>query len=234
MPKIFILLLVITALFASPKSKIPDSDRARTVRTSVWPKLKKELVAKGFKANTNIYLRIFKEHNVFEVWAKAGNQYKLFKTYKICFFSGTLGPKTESGDGQSPEGFYTIGTNQLNPVSTYHLAINVGYPNKRDALNGCTGDLIMVHGNCVSIGCFAMTDPQIDEIYTLVYQALSSGQTNINLDIFPFKLDAEHLRIYHDSPYLAFWKTMKPGYDFFERRHVPAVVGVRGKEYAFL
>jgi len=233
MPEIFILLLVITGLFTSPKTNIPDSDRARAVRISVWPKLKRELALKGFKTSTNIYLRIFKVHNVFEVWAKAGNEYKLFKTYKICFYSGALGPKTESGDGQSPEGFYTIEANQLNSMSTYHLAINVGYPNKRDALNGCTGDLIMVHGNCVSIGCFAMTDPQIDEIYTLVYQALSVGQSNINLDIFPFKLDAEHLKIYAHSPYMPFWRTMKPGYDLFERKHVPVVLSVRGKDYAF-
>lgn len=232
MPKPICMLLMMM-LFISPKHDLPDSDRAKTARSAAWPKLKKELISKGFKANTNIYLRIFKEHNVFEVWAKTGNQYKLFKTYKICYFSGTLGPKTESGDGQSPEGFYTIGAKQLNPVSTYHLAINVGYPNKRDALNGCTGDLIMVHGNCVSIGCFAMTDPQIDEIYTLVYQALAAGQSSINLDIFPFKLDAEHLKIYAHSPFMPFWRTMKPGYEWFERKHVPAMAGIKGKEYAF-
>src|ERR1700712_2388751 len=119
MPKLIFGLLV-ALLFMSPKHDIPDSNRAKTARAAVWPKLKHELTAAGFKSNANIYLRIFKEHNVFEVWAKAGNRYKLFKTYKICFFSGALGPKTDSGDGQSPEGFYTIGAGQLNPMSTYH------------------------------------------------------------------------------------------------------------------
>lgn len=225
--------LLMAMLFISPKNNIPDNSRSKSARAAVWPKLKSELAASGFNANASLYLRIFKEGSKFEVWAKAGNRFKLFKTYKICFFSGTLGPKTESGDGQSPEGFYTIGANQLNPGSTYHLAINIGYPNRRDVLNGCTGNLIMVHGNCVSIGCFAMTDAQIDEIYTLVYQALAAGQQYIHLDIFPFKLDAGHLKTYAHSPYMPFWKTMKPGYDWFERKHLPPVVVTRGKEYAF-
>jgi len=103
--------------------------------------------------------------------------------------SDGLGTKTQSGDGKSPEGFYTIEPSQLNPVSNYYLAINIGCPNKLEALKGYTGNAIMIHGHCVSIGCYAMTNPGIEEIYTVVYMAFKSGQKKINLDIFPFHMD---------------------------------------------
>ena len=232
MPKIFIPLLV-AALFIIHKTELPDSDRAKTVRTAVWPRLQTELREKGLKLNSPIYIRLFKDVSALEVWVKAGKQYRLFKTYEICTYSGGLGTKTRSGDGKSPEGFYTIEPKQLNPVSNYYLAINVGYPNKLEQLKGYTGDAIMVHGHCASIGCYAMTNPRIEEIYTLIYKAFEGGQQKIDLDIFPFRMDSEHMKAYSAYPSLAFWKTMKPGYDLFEKNHVPAVVGIRGREYAF-
>jgi len=232
MPKLLCLLLV-ASLLISPKRNLPDSDRAKAVRLTIWPKLQDELKAKGFKPNSPIYIRIFKEISELEVWVKAGKQYKLFKTYEVCTYSGWLGTKKQSGDGKSPEGFYIIEPRQLNPVSNYHLAINVGYPNKLEQLKGYTGNEIMVHGNCASIGCYAMTDPRIDEIFTLVYKAFEAGQQKIDLDIFPFRMDNEHMYKYSRYPSLAFWKTMKPGYDLFEKTHVPPVVGIKEREYAF-
>ncbi len=160
MLKIFVFVLI-SALLISHKVGIPDSDRAKAIRTTVWPRVQKELITKGFKPNSPIYIRLFKEISDLEIWVKHGKQYRLFKSYEICTYSGGLGTKTESGDGKSPEGFYTIEPKQLNPISTYHLAINVGYPNKVEQLKGCTGDAIMIHGYCASIGCYAMTDPRI-------------------------------------------------------------------------
>ncbi len=232
MPK-FLYFLLMTLLFIHPKKELPDSDRAKTVRSTVWPKLQAELKDKGLKSNSQIYIRLFKDVSALEVWVKAGRQYRLFKTYGICTYSGGLGTKTRSGDGKSPEGFYTIEPKQLNPVSNYYLAINVGYPNKLEQLKGYTGDAIMVHGHCASIGCYAMTDQRIEEIYTLVYKALEAGQQKIELDIFPFRMDNEHMHAYSQYSSLAFWKTMKPGYDLFEKNHVPPVVSIKGKEYAF-
>jgi murein L,D-transpeptidase YafK len=232
MPKL-IYLLLIPLLFISPKAELPDSKLAKHVRVTVWPRLQNELGNKGLRSNSSVYLRIFKEENALEVWVKSGAQYKLFKSYEICFFSGGLGTKTRSGDGKSPEGFYTIQSNQLNPVSNYYLAINVGYPNKLEVLKGYTGDAIMIHGHCASIGCYAMTNPGIEEIYTIVYKAFEAGQQKMNLDIYPFRMDQKHMNAYTAYPDLEFWRTMKPGYDLFEKNHIPPVASIKKAEYTF-
>jgi len=234
MPKLIFFLFALILLFrSSPRTDLPDSRRAADVRLAVWPRLQKELALKGFDDNAPVYIRIIKDQDVLEVWKKAGNKYKLFKTYEICYYSGDLGTKTRFGDNKSPEGFYTIEARQLNPVSNYYLAINIGYPNRLEQLKGYTGDAIMIHGHCASVGCYAMTDPRIEEIYTLVYKALENGQQQINLDIFPFRMDNAHMDFYRHRPYFSFWKTLKPGYDRFENTHLPANYTVRGKDYAF-
>lgn len=133
------------------------------------------------------------------------------------------------------EGFYTIEPKQLNPVSNYYLAINVGYPNKVEQLKGYTGDAIMVHGHCASIGCYAMTDARIEEIYTLIYEAFTTGQKQIRVDIFPFRMDNARMKLY--SAYypnqVYFWRTLKPGYDLFEKRQIPVEYHIKGNDYAF-
>src|SRR5438067_5174905 len=106
--KIFHVLLLSCLIIVSPKTKLPDSKRAGDVRTKIWPGLQKELKNKGFDENSPIYICVFKDQDVLEVWKRAGNKYKLFKTYQICYYSGNLGTKTKMGDNKSPEGFYTI------------------------------------------------------------------------------------------------------------------------------
>jgi murein L,D-transpeptidase YafK len=227
------LTLLLSLLITVGKTDLPDSKRASDVRTTVWPKLQKELTDKGFKSTFPIYLRIFKDQDQLEVWVRSGSRYRLFKSYEICYYSGGLGTKTRAGDKKSPEGFYTIGPKQLNPVSNYYLAINIGYPNKVEQLKKYTGNAVMIHGYCASIGCYAMTDPRIEEIYTLIYKAFENGQEKIKLDIFPFHMDKAHMDFYSHLPYLSFWKTLKPGYDLFEKNHVPPEVLIRGKNYVF-
>jgi len=225
--------LLLSLFLFNPKTNLPDSKLAKKVRVKIWPKLQGELTDKGLNIKSDLYVRIFKEESVMEIWINSGMQYQFFKSYNICYFSGGLGTKTQSGDGKSPEGFYTITPAQLYPLSNYYLAINIGYPNKLEQLKGYTGDAIMVHGHCASIGCYAMTDDGIEEIYTLVYKNFESGRQKIQLDIFPFRMNREHLSKYATSAYLPFWKSMKPGYDLFEKNHIPAVAVIRNKEYAF-
>jgi len=232
MPKFLCALLIMLAPL-KPDDYLPDSKRASDIRETVWPRLQAELNSKNFKTQQPVYLRIFKDEHILEVWVKATRRYRLFKSYEICYFSGWLGTKTKSGDGKSPEGFYTIEPKQLNPVSNYYLAINVGYPNKLEQIKGYTGDAIMVHGHCASIGCYAMTDPRIEEIYTLVYKAFEGGQQKIHLDIFPFRMDAGHIRQYAALPYYKFWQTLKPGYDLFEKNHIPPVADIKNRAYWF-
>ncbi len=186
---------------------------------------------KSLSFGSSIYVRIFKEEAELEVWLQHGTQYELLKTYPICKMSGALGPKEHEGDAQSPVGFYSVTQGKLNPMSNYHLAFDIGYPNAYDRSLGRTGSFIMVHGNCVSIGCFAMTDPGIEEIYLLAEAALAKGQRSFGVHIFPFRMTAENMRRHATSKWAPFWSDLKAGYDAFEAKHVPPDIDVQGGHY---
>ena len=196
--------LLLALCLIGPKPILPDSNLAKNVRIKVWPRLQNELNDKGLKPGSALYIRIFKEEDNMEIWVKSGHTFKFFKSYNICFFSGGLGTKTREGDLKSPEGFYTIGPSQLNPASSYYLAINIGYPNKVERAKGCTGNAIMIHGICASDGCYAMTNDGIEEIYTLVYEAFAGGQKTMHLDIFPFRMNDAHMKKYARSSVINF------------------------------
>ena len=154
-------------------SSIPTNPRSQQAETRVRDALTAELTALGAYWGAPLYLRIFKASDELEVWVEAGARYQRLRTWPICTWSGGLGPKLRQGDGQAPEGFYEVAAPQLNPSSRFHLSFNLGYPNAFDRAHGRTGDYLMVHGNCVSIGCYAMGDAAIEEIYTLVAAAHS-------------------------------------------------------------
>jgi len=234
MPKLLLVIAMSLALISfKSKLTIPDSPRAAGVRTKIWSQLQNKLRKKGLRDDQPVYLRLFKQEHLLEVWVRSGKQYKLFDKYVICFYSGGLGTKTKENDGKSPEGFYTITPKQLQPVSQFHLAMNVGYPNAYDKQHGYTGGDIMIHGNCVSIGCYAMSDYNIDEIYTLVYEAFVHGQKSVQVAIFPFEMTNKNIEAYAKWTPIRFWRNMKSGYDMFERTHIPPVVSVANKNYAF-
>ena len=178
-------------------------------------------------------MRIFKNEFELELWMKRGDSYTLFTTYPICMWSGKLGPKFAEGDHQAPEGFYTVARNALNPNSRWHRSFNLGYPNTFDRTHGRTGSALMVHGNCASVGCYAMTDPQIDEIWRLINAAFDKGQTRFQVQIYPFRMTDEHLKARAENPAADFWQTLKPGYDAFERTKLPPKVSVCRGQYQF-
>jgi murein L,D-transpeptidase YafK len=180
-----------------------------------------------------IYIRIFKESKELEVWVERGERFKLFKKYPIARFSGGLGPKTREGDLQAPEGFYAVTAERMNPWSNFHLAFNVGYPNEYDLLRGATGGAIMVHGKNDSVGCFAMTDPAIEEIYTIADYALNSGQLSFPVHIFPFRMTVANLMRHTRSPHLPFWRNLLRGYTLFELTRLPPTVSLNNQVYAF-
>ena len=203
------------------------------VRSSTVPGLNLQLKKKGFQLGQDIFIRIFKETSELEVWIKGDDFYQLFKTYKICNFSGTLGPKLREGDQQSPEGFYFVTSKQLNPNSTFHLSFNLGFPNAYDHANKRTGSHLMVHGNCVSIGCYAMRDAGIEEIYLLAEAALKKGQPLFRVHAFPFRMTLENIERHRQSEWLDFWQNLKTGYDHFEENRIPPNVTVVDKQYRF-
>ena len=134
--------------------------------------LDSRLAAHGIALGAPVLVRIFKLEFELELWMKRGDRFHLFATYPICRWSGALGPKLREGDWQAPEGFYTVDAKALNPHSRWHRAFNLGFPNGLDQAHGRTGSYLMVHGGCSSIGCYAMTDPVIDEVWRLVTAAL--------------------------------------------------------------
>jgi len=208
--------------------------RFSEVRTRITPELTKAIEAKDLKLGSPVYIRVFKEEREVELWLQEPNKstFKLLHTYPIAAMSGSLGPKEKEGDRQAPEGFYYVKIGQFKPNSTFHLAFNIGYPNKFDQAHERTGSFIMMHGNAVSIGCYAMTDPLIEEIYTICHAALNSGkQRYFRFHSFPFRMTKERMAEAADSEWLPFWQTLQQGYDHFEQKKTPPNVTVRGKQY---
>ena len=199
------------------------------------PRLQSELAAKNLQTGSPLFIRIFKEEKVLELWIEKmeGGRFELFKSYPVCTFSGTLGPKLSEGDKQAPEGFYFVPPARMNPNSRFHLSFNLGYPNTYERSQGRTGSFLMVHGSCVSIGCYAMGDRQIEEIYLLADAALEGGQPFFRVHCFPFRMNADRLKKESGKKWHPFWINLKQGYDHFEKHKRPPNVTSSQTGYLF-
>jgi murein L,D-transpeptidase YafK len=197
-------------------------------------KILASMKAKGMARTSPVMARIFKEEAKLEIWkARTNGRYDMIASYDICKWSGKLGPKFTEGDRQAPEGFYSVRPAQMNPRSSYHLAFNIGYPNAYDRANGRTGSHLMVHGACSSSGCYSMTDAQIEQIYAFGRDAFQGGQTEFQIQAFPFRMTAANMARYRKDPNYEFWKMLKVGYDNFEITKVPPKVDVCENRYVF-
>lgn len=193
--------------------------------------LRTALTERNLTFGAPVYLRIFKEEAELEVFVKTSAGFAHFRTYPICAFSGDLGPKLKEGDRQSPEGFYQVTREALNPRSSYHLSFDLGFPNAYDAAHDRTGSFLMVHGRCLSIGCYAMTDPGIEEIYILVEAALENGQDAVQVHAFPFRMEDAKLSYYSDHPWISFWNELAPAYRHFEATAELPRISVQSASY---
>lgn len=210
-----------------------DGVSARS-RQPLSPKILAVMSEKDMAPQNPILVRVFKEESELEVWKTTSKgTYALLKTYPICRWSGELGPKVKIGDRQTPEGFYNITPGLLNPNSSYYLAINTGFPNAFDKSYGRTGEFLMIHGDCSSAGCYAMTDEQIAEIYALAREALAGGQRSFQIQAMPFRMTPENMARHRNNPNMAFWRNLKQGYDHFEVTHLEPKVNVCGRQYVF-
>ena len=194
--------------------------------------LDERLAHQGFGRGSPMLLRVFKAEATVELYLHDGARFQLFAKYPICFWNGDLGPKLRRGDKQSPEGFFTVTADHLRPSGHWNRALDLGFPTPYEEMQGHTGDGILIHGGCGSVGCIAMTDPVIEEIYQLAKAALKGGQREIPVHVFPFRMTAAHMTSFKDSPWFGFWQELKPAYDYFEQSHQAPRVGICNKRYS--
>ena len=231
--------LVLTAAFAAaltPVASLGEDSIQLPARATkeLPPALLSLLRQKKMPKYSPILVRIFKEEAELEVWKQDTTGYfQLLKIYPICRWSGDLGPKLREGDRQAPEGFYTVTPELMNPNSNFYLAINTGFPNSFDKANNRDGSLLMIHGDCSSSGCYAMTDEQIGEIYSLARDSLLSGRPSFQVQAYPFRMTPANLARHRNNPSLAFWKMLKIGNDHFEATHLEPRVDVCNRRYVF-
>ncbi len=213
-------------------------------RISSALKRKEDTLKKQFEAKhldwpvKNVYLRSFKYDSQLEVWVRynANEEYRLFKTYKVCALAGTLGPKRMQGDYQVPEGFYYI--NEFNPKSAYHLSLGLNYPNSSDRILGDSlqpGGDIYIHGKCVTTGCIPIMDAQIEELYILAAHAKNQGQDFIPVHIFPIRYSNPKSMSYltrylRDFPeYKQLSNSLERAYRYFEKKRKLPLIMVDAK-----
>lgn len=230
--------LVLAAAFAATLTPVAcPAQSTKPLPAKATQELPPELLAllerKKMPKHSPIVLRVFKEEAELEVWKQdTAGRFQILKTYPICRWSGDLGPKLYEGDRQAPEGFYTVTPELMNPNSNFHLSINLGFPNSFDRANKRNGSFLMIHGDCWSSGCYAMTDEQISEIYALARDSLS-GRPSFQVQAYPFRLTPENLARHRNSPNLAFWKMLKVGNDHFETTQREPKVDVCNRRYVF-
>ena len=231
--------LLLTASFAGALAPVRClGEDGNQLPTKVTMELSRELLSllqqKKMLKHSPILVRIFKEESELEVWKQdTTGHFQILKIYPICRWSGDLGPKLHEGDRQAPEGFYTITPELMNPNSNYYLAINTGFPNSFDKANERDGTFLMIHGDCWSSGCYAMTDEQMGEIYSLAHDSLVGSQPTFQIQAYPFRLTPANLARHRTNPNMDFWTTLKIGNDHFETTRLEPKIDVCDRRYVF-
>jgi murein L,D-transpeptidase YafK len=221
----------------SPETKMPE-ERVIAAELELGEQIHSNLRARNLKAGDSVFIRAFKEEKLLEVWMKAANSdtFIFYRDFEICAASGKPGRKLKQGDYQVPEGFYHI--DRFNPLSNFHLSLGINYPNDADrffADKETPGGDIFIHGSCQSIGCLAMTDEYIKEIYLLCDWARMAGQEKIEVHIFPFKMNEEGIRSKASSTeQMVHWTNIFPGFGSFENSHQLPLIKINAAgRYAF-
>jgi len=196
--------------------------RVRAAQAAMGPELATRLRAHALDPKKlEVFIRMIKSRAELEVWARnqGGGPFQLLETYPLSATSGTLGPKRRAGDYQVPEGFYEI--DRFNPKSNYYLSLGLNYPNAADRALGepNPGGDIFIHGGAASIGCMPITDAGIEEVYLLAVAARAAGQATIPVHLFPFPITETELARRPNSPHQPFWRSLMPGYAYFEKHH---------------
>jgi hypothetical protein len=164
--------------------------RVALAQRDAGPAVDQLMAAAGLgPAPGQLLLRVFKRERLLEVWASDTARGPLVPvvTYPICAASGHEGPKTREGDGQVPEGLYAL--DLRNAQSAYWLSLRIDYPNASDRRRARTGSAIMIHGGCASIGCVAIGDAAIEELWVLTGRLRGAARPQVHA--FPRRAMAE-------------------------------------------
>lgn len=232
------LLVVFISCGENNNSEHTDMTRVEIAYHENYDFLKKELGEEGIAfENVELFIRVFKQEEIIEVWAKKNSDdiFVEIKKYSFCKNSGNLGPKRKEGDKQIPEGFYYI--DRFNPKSKFYLSLGLNYPNASDLLlsdQEKPGNDIFIHGGCATVGCIPITDEKIKELFVLASEAKKNGQGKIPVHIFPFKMTEENLNEYQKNylQYQLFWKDLQDGFIYFEKnKKVPEISVLRNGRY---
>ena len=221
---------------APPAAPIDPTDRVAVARQEHGGAIEAKFHVVAVEYPGEIYLRWLKREALLELWGRnRGRRFRLVATYPILASSGEPGPKRREGDRQVPEGFYEI--DRFNPMSTYHLSLGLNYPNASDLVfsdREQPGSDIFIHGSNVSIGCAPLGDDAIEEVYLAALDAHASGQTQIEVHIFPARMTGPAWEQFAANeitrrPELApFWAQLQPAFDFFEQRRALPTITVAG------
>ena len=224
------------------KSPLKASAKLAPILGKLEDSLKKQFEDKKLKwPPEEMYVRSFKYDRQLEVWVKSDKKetFKLFKSYRVCMQSGTMGPKRMEGDYQVPEGFYYI--NEFNPNSNYHLALGLNYPNASDRILSDSlhpGSEIYIHGSCVSTGCIPISDGPIEELYLMAAKVKEKGQDFIPVHVFPVKYNVKKSFDYlaettkDNQPLQKFAVTLKSAFDYFEeKKQLPLIMVTKKGQY---
>jgi murein L,D-transpeptidase YafK len=186
----------------------------------------------GLRFGAPIYLRLIKDQKRLEVWVQGRRQeFVRLRSYKVCGTSSSGGPRINARNPGQPEGFYAVGSGSLRPASVAYLGVDLNWPNAYDRAQGWRGVTSLLQAGCASEPHFGLTDQDMEEVYALVYAALSNGQPSVALHIFPFAMSGLRMMTASNSPHAPFWRDLAPAWQMFERTKKPPQARVVGRRY---
>jgi murein L,D-transpeptidase YafK len=219
-------------LLQARPARIPISATGQEAIGRTRGRLQFAFEEQGLGFGSPVYLRIIKDQRRLEVWVqRRGRAYVRLRAYRLCGTGAPLGPRRNDRDPQQPEGFYTISATSLRPHPVSYLGVDLGWPNAFDRSLGLRGRTSLLQAGCAAQPDFGLTDPDMEEVYTLIHSGLAGGQRQVPIHIFPFAMTGLAMLSRNNGPNGAFWRQLAPAWQAFERTKTPPQVQTTGRRY---
>lgn len=206
----------------------PEPERVAAARKRCESRLRSVFEKAGLRWPAHeVFLRVMKRERQIELWARngEGELFHLVEWLPVTAASGGPGPKRREGDMQVPEGFYEV--DRFNPLSSFHLSLGLNYPNASDLIHAdpvSPGFDIFIHGRNASVGCVALGDDGIEEIYLA---ALDSHVRPVRVHLFPARMDSADWPAWRDAQlaghpeFRPLWDELAAAWERFARKRIP-------------